>query len=198
MKDPYKIFGISDIATDEEIQKAFLASLGDSKQVNGEWEAVFDINGVMPNIERWEAVFEAYNNIKKIRERDRKKREFAEKLNKNIENVPNGVSEPKYLLAFFSFQGRMGRKRYFFMFLIIFIPALIVTVINIPVVSFVFYIIVIQFQACNIVRRFHDLNKSGLHYWLGFIPLYNIYLMVVLFTRKGTAGDNLYGRDPLI
>ena len=29
------------------------------------------------------------------------------------------------------------------------------------------------------------------------IPLYNIYLSIVLFVVEGTAGDNEYGPDPL-
>lgn len=93
----------------------------------------------------------------------------------------------------FSFKGRMGRKRFFFMFLIIFVSAFIVEIINSQIVSFIFYIILIPFQACNVVRRFHDLNKSGWHYWLGFIPIYNLYLAMVLFTRKGSVGANRYG-----
>ena len=50
------------------------------------------------------------------------------------------------------------------------------------------------FQA---VKRLHDLNRPGSHYWLLLIPLYNIYLGWVLFFEKGTDADNKYGPDPL-
>lgn len=47
------------------------------------------------------------------------------------------------------------------------------------------------------VRRLHDLNRSGWEWWLLLIPLYNIYLGVLLSFQKGTEGTNLYGEDPL-
>src|SRR5262245_55857022 len=37
--------------------------------------------------------------------------------------------------------------------------------------------VVIAFQA---VKRLHDLGRPGTHYWLLLIPLYNIYLGLVL------------------
>ena len=47
------------------------------------------------------------------------------------------------------------------------------------------------------VKRFHDLDRPGTHYWLLLIPFYNIYLGLVLLFEKGTVGDNKYGPDPL-
>lgn len=47
------------------------------------------------------------------------------------------------------------------------------------------------------VRRLHDLNRPGSHFLLLMIPLYNIYLQIVLLCRCGTIGDNPYGPDPL-
>jgi len=43
----------------------------------------------------------------------------------------------------------------------------------------------------NGIRRAHDSNLSG---WFSIIPIYNIY--IVLF-KKGTAGENDYGNNPL-
>jgi uncharacterized membrane protein YhaH (DUF805 family) len=51
--------------------------------------------------------------------------------------------------------------------------------------------------AFQVVKRLHDLGRPGLHYWLLYVPLYNIYLAFVLFFKKGTEGDNAYGVDPL-
>ncbi len=53
---------------------------------------------------------------------------------------------------------------------------------------------VIAFPA---VKRFHDLNRPGTHYWLLLIPIYNIYLALLLLFKRGTEGENLYGPDPL-
>jgi uncharacterized membrane protein YhaH (DUF805 family) len=54
--------------------------------------------------------------------------------------------------------------------------------------------VVIAFQA---VKRLHDLDRAGTHYWLLLIPFYNVYLSLVLLFKKGTEGSNRYGADPL-
>lgn len=51
--------------------------------------------------------------------------------------------------------------------------------------------------AFQTVKRLHDLDRPGSHYWLLLIPFYNIYLTVVLHLKKGTEGPNAYGPDPL-
>jgi uncharacterized membrane protein YhaH (DUF805 family) len=52
-------------------------------------------------------------------------------------------------------------------------------------------------QAFIAVRRLHDLGKPGWHYWLFFVPLYNIYLGLVLLFTRGVPGTNEYGPDPM-
>jgi len=51
-------------------------------------------------------------------------------------------------------------------------------------------------QSFLIVRRLHDIGKPGWHYWLFFVPLYNIYLSLVILFTPGTRGTNEYGADP--
>ncbi len=46
------------------------------------------------------------------------------------------------------------------------------------------------------VKRLHDLDRPGSHYWLKFIPIYNLYLSLVLLLKPGTEGDNYYGSSP--
>jgi len=48
-----------------------------------------------------------------------------------------------------------------------------------------------------LVRRLHDLDKSG--WWIlpFFIPLVNLILMLAFLTRSGTNGMNRFGTDPL-
>jgi uncharacterized membrane protein YhaH (DUF805 family) len=47
-----------------------------------------------------------------------------------------------------------------------------------------------------VVRRLHDINKSGWYYFIAFIPLVGgIILLVWLFT-DGNRFDNNYGPDP--
>ena len=51
-------------------------------------------------------------------------------------------------------------------------------------------------QAFLVVRRLHDIGKPGWHYWLFFVPLYNIYLGLVLLFTPGQQGSNAYGPSP--
>ncbi|MDH4038245.1 MAG: DUF805 domain-containing protein [Candidatus Krumholzibacteria bacterium] len=51
-------------------------------------------------------------------------------------------------------------------------------------------------QAFIAVRRLHDLGKPGWHYWLFFVPFYNIYLGLILLFTRGASGSNQYGPDP--
>ncbi|MBQ8418643.1 MAG: DUF805 domain-containing protein, partial [Phascolarctobacterium sp.] len=48
-----------------------------------------------------------------------------------------------------------------------------------------------------IVRRCHDLDRSG--YWglLVLIPVVNFFFLLYLLFAKGTEGWNQYGPDPL-
>lgn len=46
------------------------------------------------------------------------------------------------------------------------------------------------------VKRLHDLDRPGWHYWLLLVPLYNLYLAMVMLFKKGTAGPNQFGNDP--
>lgn len=52
-------------------------------------------------------------------------------------------------------------------------------------------------QAFLTVRRLHDLGRSGWHFWLLAIPLYNLYLYIVLLFTPGHSGSNEYGADPV-
>lgn len=50
---------------------------------------------------------------------------------------------------------------------------------------------------CITVKRLHDLGRPGWHWWLLMLPIYNIYLGLVLLFQKGTDGPNVFGQDPL-
>jgi uncharacterized membrane protein YhaH (DUF805 family) len=112
------------------------------------------------------------------------------------------------LVELFSFDGRVNRGWYFFHVLlddlvIITLMILMVTVTGIletpilllPMLGVVFG----GFWAAIAVtvKRLHDLDRPGWHWWLLMVPLYNIYLGFVLLFQKGTVGPNRYGHDPL-
>ena len=47
------------------------------------------------------------------------------------------------------------------------------------------------------VKRLHDLGRPGWHFLLLGIPIYNLWLGLVLLFKRGTWGPNQYGPDPL-
>ena len=46
------------------------------------------------------------------------------------------------------------------------------------------------------VRRLHDVNKSGWFFFIVFIPLVGAIWLLVLMCTEGTRNDNQYGSDP--
>jgi uncharacterized membrane protein YhaH (DUF805 family) len=110
----------------------------------------------------------------------------------------------------FSMEGRYNRARYFWIvvflqiigYLLGYLLGMVVgtsggdtstaqalsLLISIPIA------ILVAFQ---VVKRLHDLDRPGSNYWLLLIPLYNIYLGLVILFKKGTEGPNKYGPDPL-
>ena len=48
-----------------------------------------------------------------------------------------------------------------------------------------------------LIRRIHDLNKSGWYLLTIYIPIYGFYVIYILFGKQGTVGENKFGADPL-
>ena len=46
--------------------------------------------------------------------------------------------------------------------------------------------------ALQAVKRFHDLDRPGTHFWLLLIPIYGIYIGLLLLFKKGTEGPNRF------
>ena len=109
----------------------------------------------------------------------------------------------------FSLKGRFNRQRYFLTGLVI---TLVMYALGFGIgfaigmagmdpqmataASYLFSIAGIIVWSFLVVKRLHDLGKPGWHYWLMWIPLYNVYLGIVLLFVKGGTGPNQYGEDP--
>lgn len=50
---------------------------------------------------------------------------------------------------------------------------------------------------CLAIRRLHDLDRSGWWVLLSFVPIINFIFGLYLMFRKGVAGGNRFGADPL-
>lgn len=108
---------------------------------------------------------------------------------------------------FFSFEGRINRAKYF-LYLVLINLAILITFIllktlvntNSAIVNIIIIIVCIVSavkSACVTVQRLHDIERPGTHYWLLLIPIYCIYLKLILLFKKGTDGLNEFGYDPL-
>ncbi|MGH2666227.1 DUF805 domain-containing protein [Flavobacterium sp.] len=59
-----------------------------------------------------------------------------------------------------------------------------------------YFLIIIIPSLAVIVRRLHDINKSGWYYFVRFIPVAGPIWLLILLCTDGTAGNNGYGKDP--
>lgn len=111
------------------------------------------------------------------------------------------------LADLFSFEGRANRAWYFWHIILddlaMFTGMLLFGLLGF-FVSPVFFlpaagVLAAGFWAgiCITVKRLHDLERPAWQWWLLAVPLYNIYLGLVLLFKKGTEGQNQFGQDPL-
>lgn len=109
----------------------------------------------------------------------------------------------------FSMQGRIGRANFFFTILGLTVACYVaafatgmllagtdITVESFPAIGPLISIPFIVLYAFAVVRRLHDLDRPGSHYWLFLVPLYNLYLLLILLFHEGTKGENSYGPMP--
>ena len=47
-----------------------------------------------------------------------------------------------------------------------------------------------------VVRRLHDVGKSGWWFFIGLIPLVGAIYLIYLFVQEGDSGENMYGSVP--
>jgi uncharacterized membrane protein YhaH (DUF805 family) len=108
----------------------------------------------------------------------------------------------------FTFEGRLNRSRYFLTsiisgFIIGFLGSILAILLGLAhesltfIVYLVMVVILVWINISVVVRRLHDLDRSGWFWLLQIIPLVNIGLAIYLLFFKGTTGPNKYGPDPL-
>jgi uncharacterized membrane protein YhaH (DUF805 family) len=122
---------------------------------------------------------------------------------------------------YFQLSGRSGRKEYWTFFFVNFFIALLLMAVfvaglymepgqiengvkqleNIPVISLIaiglFTVFSLVLTIPNItlsVRRLHDINKSGVFFFVNFIPFVGQFIFFVLMLLKGTEGVNRFDK----
>jgi uncharacterized membrane protein YhaH (DUF805 family) len=116
-----------------------------------------------------------------------------------------------FLLAvskYATFSGRARRKEYWFFILFYLLSYLVAVVIDSVIVPTIlpgiqgFLSLILAFGLmlpgfAVAARRLHDLGKSGWWQLLNFVPLIGPAILIIWLARKGTAGPNSFGPDPL-
>lgn len=109
-------------------------------------------------------------------------------------------------IAFFDLNSRIGRLRYLAygvgigllsvpLLVLCYIIGLAVPAIGVALGA-VAYIALIVFNWGFMVRRLHDIDKSGWWSLLAFVPIGNLVLLVLLLFIGGTIGENRFGPQP--
>lgn len=109
-----------------------------------------------------------------------------------------------FISRYVDFAGRSSRSEFWWAFLALFIANIVIGVLAGVlgdtlggIISLVFSLAIIIPYIALAIRRFHDIEKSGWWFLTLLIPLVNLIILLVFFTKKGTDGPNQYGPDPL-
>ena len=99
----------------------------------------------------------------------------------------------------FTFSSRSSRSEYWWWMLAGILFQIICTIIavlgNVGVAA-IFPILLVLPTATMIVRRLHDLEKSGWWVLIVLIPLIGILYLIYLFIQEGDMNENIYGPVP--
>ena len=58
------------------------------------------------------------------------------------------------------------------------------------------FLALLVFDFSILIRRVHDLGKSGHYLWFFLVPLFNLYVIYQIVFVKGEPGKNAYGAEP--
>ena len=105
----------------------------------------------------------------------------------------------------FTFEGRIGRKAYWFAVVVLFAAGLIASILDWVVfgtgnglVSAAVGFVSLVASIAVAVKRWHDRDKSGWWMLIVFVPLVGwIWALVENGFLRGTPGPNRFGPDPL-
>ncbi len=96
--------------------------------------------------------------------------------------------------------GRMNRVKYLCLMLIIGLVGgvLIETWNHFSPDTYLVCVIIVEIATLfPVVKRLHDIDRSGVWWWAMLVPGFNIFLGIMLLFVKGTVGPNQFGDDPL-
>ena len=93
------------------------------------------------------------------------------------------------------FQGRTGRRGYWYFFLFNFLVTLVLGAVSGGLVGA--YVLAAFLPGLAVfVRRLHDVNRSAWWILIGLVPFVGTIVLLVFLATEGTLGDNGHGPDP--
>lgn len=95
-----------------------------------------------------------------------------------------------------TFEGRASRSEYWWFTLFNIVGQLVLLAVFAPI-GIIFALAVLLPSIAVVVRRLHDVDRSGWWYWISLVPLIGAIVLLVWFCSKGTTGPNRFGHDPL-
>ena len=101
----------------------------------------------------------------------------------------------KVLKQYSNFSGRARRKEYWMFFLFNIIFAGLATILS-PKLYAIYSLAVLIPNLAVIVRRLHDIGKSGWMFLVALIPLIGVIWLLILLIRNSSPGKNKYGINP--
>jgi len=113
----------------------------------------------------------------------------------------------KCLKKYADFSGRARRKEYWMFFLFYLIFAFVLSLIDsfigwgfddgtFGILYLIFALGTLLPYLAVLVRRLHDIGKSGWWYFITLIPIAGIIWLIVLLATDGEPGENQYGLNP--
>jgi uncharacterized membrane protein YhaH (DUF805 family) len=101
------------------------------------------------------------------------------------------------LSNYFAFRGRASRSEYWYFVLFIVICALPAVLVDLAIGRTIFQVIVALAtfipHVSAIVRRLHDIGRSGWFYWIAMVPLVGVVILIYWLCKAGTTQPNQYG-----
>lgn len=60
----------------------------------------------------------------------------------------------------------------------------------------IYFLLILIPSFAVVVRRLHDIGKSGWYYFVRVIPIVGPIWLLIMLCTEGTQGKNQYGKDP--
>ena len=101
----------------------------------------------------------------------------------------------KVLKQYTDFNGRARRKEYWMFVLFNSIISVILNMIE-PTVYLIYVLAILVPSIAVLVRRLHDVRKSGWFMFIALIPIIGSIWLLILACTDGDSADNEYGSNP--